>query len=129
MKLEKLFLYYMSWHYTAAFLGIIRIYGNALWFFFSFFSISLLLKTLLSPLERLQEKYKRDPDIKEWISTFAVNILMRLIGAMLRLFVIVVGLLTLLLTTFLGVAFFIIWIVLPALPPIIFFGGLTALFL
>lgn len=129
MKLGALFGYYFFWHYTLAFADIVRIWRNFLWFFYNFFSIGLLSKTFFSPLERLQEKYAGDFDIAEFISTIAVNVIMRIVGAILRFFIILVGLVTLLATLAFGIIFFLLWLILPAIVPVLFFWGFVVLFI
>lgn len=128
MKIGELFVHYLLWHYTTGFADLFGVVRNFLWFFYNFFSIPLLLRTLFSPLERLQEKYTGGLDVAEFFSTLAVNIIMRLVGAALRLFVIVFGLLTLTATGGIGSILFVAWVFLPFAVPLSFFWGVILVF-
>lgn len=129
MKLGQLLGYYVVWHYGVAWLDIVRIWRNFLWFFYNFFSIPLLFKTLLSPFERLREDYGRDFEPGQFIAALVVNVIMRLIGAALRLFIIAVGIIVLGATFVGGIAFFLLWVILPVLVPLFFFWGATLMLL
>ena len=72
-----------------------------------FFSISTLLGTLFSPWKRLKEDYKKGLDIAEFFTSLAVNILMRILGAIMRSVVILVGLFALVVVFALGLLVFV----------------------
>ena len=124
MRFWQVIGYYLIWHYGPALLDIWRIYKNFIWFLYHFFSIPLLLKTLFSPLERLHEKYNKNLDISDFFATLVVNSLMRFVGATLRLFVILVGVVSITLSVFGGFLFLFFWFFLPAFIPILFFWGI-----
>ncbi len=128
MKFARLFGYYVAWHYGPAFLDIWGIYKNFLWFLYNFFSIPTLLKTLFSSLKRLHEAYSKDFEPAELFAAFAVNILMRILGAILRLFVIIIGTLSLIFSVFLLVFFFFGWILLPFAVSLLFLFGFSLIF-
>lgn len=111
---------YIIWHYGKALTDILRVWKNFFWFIFNFFSISLLLQTLFSPWQRLDENYTKGFDIEALASTFVVNVLMRLVGAFMRLFLIIMGLICLLFVVVAGVAFFVLWIFAPAVIAVLF---------
>lgn len=102
--------YYLSWHYTDAFVDMLNIWKNFLSFLFEFFSIPLLLKTLFSPWRRMQESYTR---IEDFFEHLIVNTLMRFVGAFFRLIIIIFGLASLFLCFVLGIVFFLLWTALP----------------
>ncbi|MFA6338703.1 MAG: hypothetical protein WCW87_01415 [Candidatus Paceibacterota bacterium] len=118
---------YLLWHYSTAIGDIIRIWTNYLWFFYNFFSISLLFKTLLDPWERLKEKYDLR-SIEDWASALVTNTIMRLVGFIVRLFTIVFGLLVLLVVVLIGLVTIILWLVLPFLLSVMFIRGLQIIF-
>lgn len=107
--------YYIRWHYTQGILDLIGVIRNFVWFFYNFFSISLLLKTLFQPFERLGERYKKGFDLGSWMETFVINTLMRLVGAIMRMFLILVGIALILLTLVVGLFFLLAWIFAPLL--------------
>lgn len=109
------FLYtYTYWHYTNAVIAMAGIVRNILIFLWRFFSIPDLLKTLVSPWQRLQESYGDGFDIQEKLTALVVNTIMRLVGAVVRLAVISFGVVVLLLASGAAVASFIVWLFLPA---------------
>ncbi len=125
--MAPLLAHYVVWHYSRALLDLLRIWGNFLWFFTNFFSIFLLFRTLLQPFHRLDGEYKKGLDIGAWAEQFGVNLLMRLIGALLRLFMISLGLLSLVFTVLAGVFFFVVWLFAPFIVIALFASGLTLL--
>lgn len=113
--------YYFVWHYGRAYFDIKNVWKNLLAFIYNFFSIPLLLRTLFSPWQRISDGYNLNTPLYE---TLIFNLLMRLIGAMVRLFVILIGLALLFLGVIFGIAFFFIWLCLPAILVVLFLWGL-----
>ena len=118
---------YLYWHYTQAIKDIWQHLKNFLWFCYHFFSIPLLVKTFFAPWRRMGEAYPKGLDIAG--STLLINSLMRLIGIIMRFFLIFVGLVSLVLVCIAGLAAFILWIILPWLAIIIFISGFRLIFL
>ena len=116
---------YFYWHYTRALSDFFRVWGNFFGVFWCFFSIGLLLGTLFSPLQRLDEQYKKGLYPEQWFETFVVNSLMRLTGAVVRLVLIAIGIVALLATAVFGVGFFIAWLLVPLLVAATFIGGIA----
>ena len=115
ISLAVLPLHYLYWHYLLAWRDAWRLYGDVLWFVARFFSIIPSIKTWLSPWRRLGETYSGGLDPAAWFSAVIVNLLMRLVGAVARTALIVVGVLVWLLTLITGPAVGLIWLVLPPL--------------
>lgn len=122
-----LFSSYITWHYGTALSNIFSLWGTSIWFVLHFFSIPLLLKTLLSPWRRLQEEYKGGLDIENLFSHIIVNILMRLVGLFFRLVIIFIGVLFLIGVLAGGVMFFILWILAPIVIVVLISSGLALL--
>jgi hypothetical protein len=91
MKLTRLLGDYFLWHYTTAFADMLGVFHNVLWFLGNFFSFGELLRTFFSPFQRLQESYPKFIDFENFFSAVLVNLLMRLVGMVSRLFVMVLG--------------------------------------
>lgn len=106
---------YLQWHYTNAFLDMLRVWWNLFRFLFDFFSIPLLVLTLFSPWRRLEERHRPGAGPEDFFSVIIVNIIVRIVGAAIRLIMIAIGLITLLLALILGVAFIAIWVIAPVL--------------
>lgn len=105
---------YFFWHYSRALFNIVTIWKNFMWFTYHFFSIPTLTRTLLSPWRRLSEEYSSDGfDIEEYAAAFAVNFMMRLLGAVMRTGVIIIGIIALILLFVFGVVFTAVWLLMP----------------
>ena len=110
----RLLFYYIRWHYGKGIVDYINIVGNFVWFFYNFFSIPLMAKTLFAPFRRLGDSYKGTGlDIGAFFSVVIVNTLMRFVGALFRTLLILVGLVFILGTVIVGSIFFIVWIMAP----------------
>ena len=115
---------YFWWHYTKAIGEIFDMWKNFLWFLSHYFSIRIFLKTLAAPMWRLQEKGGRGFRPEEWAQNFLMNIMMRIVGFFARSFMLIIGF-SVLTLTFVSLPFvMILWLALPALVPVLFFGGL-----
>jgi len=118
---------YFSWYYGKAFLDITHVWLNFVWFVARFFSISTLLRTLLSPWKRVKETYERGSNFEDFAGVFVVNILTRVLGALIRLVIIAIGFIALTLTLVGGLLFLAFWIVAPILSVLAVFVGLVVL--
>ena len=107
--------YYVKWHYGQAVTDYINIVKNFVWFFFEFFSIRLMFKTLFAPFHKLGETYKGKGLHPSAIAeAIVVNTLMRLVGFLLRTTLILLGIFFILCTIVFGAIFLIVWILAPA---------------
>ena len=78
---------YLIWHYSSGLQGFLKIWGNYLAFFAHYFSLGLLLKTLISP-------WHRDVTLTNWrgfhplltLQKFVNNIFSRFMGMLVRIF-------------------------------------------
>ncbi len=121
--------YYLLWHYSRALSEMYRVWRNFLWFFYNFFSIPLLLSTLFAPFKRLDEGYKKGLRIEAFFETLIVNMLMRLVGACMRIIIIGVGIIVLALVC-LGYVFVLVaWLLAPLLAIGLFSAACVFLFL
>ena len=127
MSLALLPLHYLYWHYVLAWRDGFRIYRDLLWFVGHFFSIPTLIRTWLSPWRRLGETYEGGLDPAAWFSALLVNLLMRVVGALARTVLILVGLLTWLVTALVGIVMVAVWLVLPFIPLILLVMALDLL--
>lgn len=123
----RLIFAYFSWHYTQALKDFLVHSKNYLWLVFHFFSISVLLKTLFSPWQKLDERYKGGFNIGSLFETFIVNVLMRFVGFFIRFFIICFGLLAMVLTLACIILAFVLWIFLPFIITLLFISGIRLL--
>jgi len=111
---------WLRWQYIESPRALIKIISNFLRFNLSFFSFSLLLKTLFHPWRKYQESYGRGFDPKKFFSALSFNAISRVLGAIVRILVITIGGVSTLLLLLLGLVAFIFWI----LSPVLIFAGL-----
>lgn len=116
--LPQLAMSYFGWHYAAAFLGWWRLYANASWFIFNFFSVRILLGTFFSPWKRLREN---DSGETGMLGALIINLVTRLVGMAARTAVIGAWLLSLALLTLGFCAALVFWLA----APLVLFGILV----
>ncbi len=107
--------HYLIWHYSHAYLEFSHVWLNILWFITRFFSIIDLMKSWLSPWKRMTEERKKAWDVEEFLGSVVINVLSRIIGALMRTIIITIGLLALTFVLVGGVMVYLIWTIAPAL--------------
>lgn len=88
--------------------------------------MNLLLKTLFNPFKRIQEERKETFNLQKIAETFAVNLMMRLVGFVLRSFVLLFGLIVITFFTLGGIFVFLGWILFPFVIVILLLLGVGA---
>lgn len=125
---QNILFQYIEWHYFDMPKEILRGWRNFLVFGLNYFSVPVLLKTLFSYWKRYHYDYGRGFDPGKWFEAFTFNMMSRSIGAVLRLFLIGVGITAEAIIILAGLAVFISWIFLPAIIVAGFLFGLMLLF-
>lgn len=128
MHLLYLVPFYVKWHYTEGFRDLSRNWKSFLSFTLHFFSIGLLFRTWFAPFERLDEDYKKEFNTEVFLETLVVNTLMRVVGFVLRTFVIIMGLVALFIVAMLGPAIFVLWALVPFILLFLFIFGVDQTF-
>ena len=82
---------YIAWHYSIGVAEFVRVWAGMHRFFYNYFSLPLLLRSLFAPFHRMQERRVRGFDPENLFEVFVVNSLMRIVGAVVRMVVIVIG--------------------------------------
>jgi len=113
--MQNILFQYFIWQFFEAPKEILKAWRNFLKFNLNYFSIFLLLKTLFSPWRRYQMSYGKGFDIGRYLEAFFSNLIFRLLGAIVRSFLIVIGLLAEIFIVFCGIIIFLGWLILPIL--------------
>jgi len=113
--MQNIFFHYLSWHFLEAPRNILRAWKNFLKFGLNYFSLPLLLRTLFSPWHKYVWAYPRGLYIGKRLEVFISNLISRILGAILRIFLIVIGLLVEIFIFFAGIIILLNWLLLPAL--------------
>lgn len=111
----SIFLQGFIWYFGDMSRAILRGWGNFLNFNLNYFSFLLLLKTFFSPWRRYKYSYGRTFEVWQNIETFVFNMMSRIIGAVLRIGLIILGLALEVLIFLAGAVIFISWLFLPVL--------------
>lgn len=119
---------YLLWHYSTALGEIWHIYKNFIWFITHLFSLPQLSRSLFSPWKRMVEEKGGGFNLEAIAGYIIINLLSRIIGALIRLTIIMAGLTALALTTFGLIVFCILWLSAPAaIPVLILYGSVLLL--
>jgi hypothetical protein len=124
-----LFRDYIIWHYSVAYLDMLYVWWNYLWFINHMFSVPDVALSLFSPFKRLQEKkvnILKDPE--EFLGNMFVNLIMRIVGAVIRLALLLIAAIMFAATLVIGGSIFLIWSFLPILVVYYFTTGIGLLF-
>jgi len=95
--------------------AILEGWGNFLKFYLNYFSIPLLLKTLFSPWRGYRWISTKKFDIGEWFEVRFSNSISRTLGAIMRVFLIFIGLFVEVFLLIGGIIVFFCWLIFPVL--------------
>lgn len=113
MSWSLFFSQYIWWHYHAGLQALIRHASNLPRLIWHLFGPVSLLANLFTPFQRLQEPYPGEVSFKNWVNSFVVNTLMRLLGAAVRTTLLCFGLVVFLMACFITAAVIVVWVVWP----------------
>lgn len=111
----NIFIKYLYWQLILTPKKVLSILKNYLIFGLDFFSINETLHSLFSPWRRYMWDYGRGFDIGRYIETFASNIITRVIGFVMRLFLITLFLIYEVIVLIIGTILFFTSIIYPFL--------------
>lgn len=115
---------YLYWQFIDIPKRIIKIFSNLIWFGYYFFSIRYCLKNLFSPWKKIVWKYDRGLNIGQHIETFFSNIISRVIGFLMKVFILIIFIVYEVIIILLGIISFIGWISIPFVVLFLLFFGL-----
>jgi len=118
---------YLEWHFLDVSKGILHAWQNCLRFNLNHWSVPLLLKTWFSPWRRYKYDYGKGFSFGKYFEVFTFNMSSRIIRAIMRTVLIILGLSTEVLVFFSGAIVFLTWLVLPFLLIIGFIYGFKIL--
>ena len=112
---RNIFTLWAEWHFVDVLREVLKGWKNFLLFGLNYFSIPILLKTLIAPWRKYTWSYGRGFDIKRYLETAVSNLISRSIGLVIRVFLILIGLFVEILIILAGALLFFGWILLPFL--------------
>jgi hypothetical protein len=113
MKIIFIILGYLKWHYSKAISSLSDIWKNFLYFTSNFFSIKLLFQNFFDPWKRMTDSYPKNFDLKKYFYAFIANLIVRIVGMIMRTGLIIIGLASYIIMALLYPIILIIWILLP----------------
>ncbi len=119
---------YLKWHYSDRVKAILEGWKGFLKFNLYYFSIPLLLKTLFSPWRKYKWSYGNPFDFKLNAEALLSNLISRILGAIVRSFLILAGAAAELAIVLLGLVVLFCWLTLPLLMLAIFVFSLDLIF-
>lgn len=115
MRLIPMLIHYVWWHYTTAIADLVRNYFNLVTWLKNFFSLNHLTRNLFAPWKRLGEEYPGRFDIQVFLTALVVNTLMRLVGFIIRLFLLEIGLMAVMASVLVFVVVLFVWLTMPVI--------------
>ncbi len=120
---------YLVWHYSTAYNDILHIWWNYIWFVNHLFSVPDVLMSWFAPFKRLQEdKVNILLKPQDFFANVFVNIMMRIVGFIIRTALIVIALLCFAIVVVSGVLLLVVWTALPILIVNFLINGLGLFF-
>ena len=105
----------LSWWYTTGWRQRVSLLKEKLASTVDYFSIDLLLRTLFSPYRQISAGKVNGP-LGVQMRAFFDRLISRMIGAMIRLFMILVGIVAIILHGIIGFVLVIFWAIIPLTP-------------
>jgi len=117
----------LSWWYGAGWRQRAMLIRERLARTVDYFSIDLLLKTLFAPFRQISAGKINGPLAVKW-RAFVDRTISRVIGSIIRIFIILIGCVSIVFYTVIGLATLVLWAIVPALPLVgflLFISGWT----
>jgi len=119
--------HYLFWHYTRALSEIFTILKNLIWFVGHFFSLRQLAASWFAPWKRTVEGRGEKWNLEDLAGYVIINILSRVVGAVVRTVIIFLGTVSSLVTIVGGVLVYVFWILAPVILIVLLGFGVTLL--
>jgi len=110
---QDIFSLWLFWHFYEMPRFLLGVWKNYILFALNYFSVPLLLKSLFSPWRKYKWNYPKGFDVGEFFSTLVSNAFSRIIGALMRIVLIIIGIIFQILVIFAGLIIFLLWILIP----------------
>lgn len=104
---------WLGWHFYEMPTILLQSWKNFMQFSINYFSTPLLLKTLFSPWRRYNWGYPRGFDVKMYLETFISNVFSRIMGAICRTVLIIIGVVFQIFVVLAGGIIILLWVFLP----------------
>ena len=116
---------FLHWYYGLAPKQIVVIWGGYIEACWHYFSVWLLLRTLIAPWRRDLTGYGRGFDFKRYLSVWLLNLVARFVGLVVRLVTIFIALLAQIFIILAGILALSFWLLAPLILAYSLFAGLN----
>jgi len=113
IKKQNIFIVWFVWHFYEMPMFLFGVWKNYILFVLNYFSVLLLLKSFLSPWRKNKWNYPNNLNIKDFLSTFFSNTFSRILGAGMRLVLIIIGVFFQIFVILTGLIVIILWVLMP----------------
>ena len=112
-KSQNIIATWLSWHFYEMPKFLFGVWKNYISFALDFFSLPILLKSLFAPWRRYNWIYPKGFDVGEFLSILISNIFSRILGALMRIVLIIIGILFQILVVVAGFIVLLLWVLIP----------------
>jgi len=116
---NNIVLLWFRWHFYQMPKFLFFVWKNYLSFILDYFSITLLLATLFAPWKKYTYTYPKGFLIRQRINVFVFNMISRILGAIVRLFLILLGIIAQIFMCIVGVCGIFLWFLMPLVLPVL----------
>jgi hypothetical protein len=110
---QNIFSEWLFWQFYEMPKFLFEVWMSYLNFATNLFSVPLLLKTFFAPWHRYKWRYPKGFDLAEFFNTLVSNIFSRIIGALMRIVLIVTGIFFQIFVVIAGLIIFVSWLLVP----------------
>ncbi len=126
---QNIFLQWVIWQFFEVPGNILKAWWNFLKFYLiNYFSIPLLIETFFAHWRRYRWFYPKGFDVGQYFEIFFSNLISRILGAVMRSFLIIIGILVEIFIVFIGFLILLGWFLLPILLILGLYYGVRILF-
>jgi len=113
MLQKNIFIEWLAWHFCEVPAFLLSVWKNYILFALNYFSLPVLFKSLFAPWRKYTWNYPKVINVGEFFSTFVSNVFSRLMGAIMRVVLIVAGIFLQLFVLLSGFIILLLWIFIP----------------
>jgi len=113
IKKDDILISWFVWQFYEMPKFLFGVWNNYFIFATNLFSLPLLLKTFLAPWRKYNWSYPKGFNIQEFFNTLISNFFSRIIGAIMRTVLIIVGILFQIFIAVAGLVIFLAWLLFP----------------
>ncbi len=109
----SIFTMWFLWQFYEAPKFLVSVWKNYFFFAADFFSLPLLLRSILSPWRKYRWVYPKITDFTEFLNTLFSNVFSRIVGAFMRIILIIAGIIFQAIVIVAGFAVILAWYLVP----------------